>query len=121
MRKPLRASTFCFFTRVVYSDDQSIERWSNEVTADMAHALRGEVRESLIGADAIARKKPGTIFRAGSTTHPAPQNPRRLENGYVRMPEGPDLGVRCWNGSRSKRIPLQFCELHQIAYVDTQI
>ena len=57
MRKPLRSSTFCFFTRVVVSDDQGIEGWSNEVTADMAHALRGEVRESLIGADAIARKK----------------------------------------------------------------
>ena len=93
MRKPLRSSTFCFFTRVVVSDDQGIEGWSNEVTADMAHALRGEVRESLIGADAIARKKTGANFRAGSTTHPALQNPRRLENGYVRMPEGPDLGV----------------------------
>ena len=57
MRKPLRSSTFCFFTRVVVSDDQGIEGWSNEVTADMAHALRGEVRESLIGADAIAREK----------------------------------------------------------------
>ena len=56
MRKPVRASTFCFFNRVVVSDDQGIEGWSNEVTADMAHALRGEVRESLIGADAIARK-----------------------------------------------------------------
>ena len=42
MRKPLRSSTFCFFTRVVVSDDQGIEEWSNEVTADMAHALRGE-------------------------------------------------------------------------------
>ena len=57
MRRPLRSSTFCFFTRVVVSDDQGIEGWSNEVTADMAHALRGEVRESLIGADAIAREK----------------------------------------------------------------
>ena len=57
MRKPLRASTFCFFTQVVVSDEQGIEGWSNEVTADMAHALRGEVRESLIDADAIALKK----------------------------------------------------------------
>ena len=42
--------------------DQGIEGWSNEVTADMAHALRGEVRESLIGADAIARNKTWSEF-----------------------------------------------------------
>ena len=35
--------------------DQGIEGWSNEVTADMAHALRGEAREWLVGADAMAR------------------------------------------------------------------
>ena len=87
--------------------DQGIEGWSNEGTADMAHALRGEAREWLIGADAMAREKLWHEFLRWERYRWLPKGLRGVIDIGLWDIAGKKLALPVWRllGAARERVP----------------